>query len=143
VPKGSYGVYGVRKAWLAPHRDGISVARVQSEGLMRELGLVGVRRRGTKRCTIILDPAARSPGIWCSALSPRTDRMPREWRISGQIQRPVSLPVLSQLGSAAPLSTTRGECRGYLPTQLTATGVLREHCSCSSRVLDLSWSLGR
>jgi putative transposase len=47
--------------WLVLDREGIPVARCTVERLMRELGLVGVRRGGVKRRTTIADPATARP----------------------------------------------------------------------------------
>ena len=60
VHQDNYGVYGARKVWLALNREGVPVARCIVERLMRELGLPGVRRGGTRRTTIA-DPAAARP----------------------------------------------------------------------------------
>jgi putative transposase len=54
-----FGVYGARKVWRQLHREGIAVARCTVERLMRELGLVGVRRGKTKRTTTSEATAAR------------------------------------------------------------------------------------
>jgi putative transposase len=54
------GTYGARKVWLALNREGIPAARCAVERLMRQDGLVGVRRGKTKRTTVA-DPAAQRP----------------------------------------------------------------------------------
>jgi putative transposase len=51
VHAGNYGVYGVRKVWLALNREGVAVARCTVERLMRELGLAGARRGKPIRTT--------------------------------------------------------------------------------------------
>ena len=56
-----YGVYGVRKMHAALCREGVQIGRDRTGRLMRELGLVGVRRGKTKRTTIAGDPAASRP----------------------------------------------------------------------------------
>jgi putative transposase len=53
-----FGVYGARKVWRQLGREGIAVARCTVERLMRELGLVGVRRGKTRRTTT---PDATAP----------------------------------------------------------------------------------
>jgi putative transposase len=55
----NFGVYGARKVWRQLHREGIAVARCTVERLMRELGLVGVRRGRTRRTTTPQEGAAR------------------------------------------------------------------------------------
>ena len=60
VHKDNFGVYGARKMWLTLRQDGIDVARCTVERLMRELGLVGVRR-GKAHRTTVPDPAAARP----------------------------------------------------------------------------------
>jgi putative transposase len=57
VHAANYGVYGVRKVWLALNREGRPVARCTVERLMRELGLEGARR-GRGHRTTIADPGA-------------------------------------------------------------------------------------
>jgi putative transposase len=56
----NYSVYGARKVWLQPHREGRDVARCTVERLMRELGLRGALRGKVKRTTVA-DPAAQRP----------------------------------------------------------------------------------
>ena len=56
----NYGVYGVRKVWLALNREGIAVARCTVERLMADLGLTGATR-GKARRTTIADPCAARP----------------------------------------------------------------------------------
>jgi putative transposase len=53
------GVYGARKVWRQLHREGIAVARCTVERLLRELGLVGVRRGKPRRTTTSEASAAR------------------------------------------------------------------------------------
>lgn len=60
VWKANFEVYGARKVWLALNREGIAVARVTVERLMRELGLEGARR-GKKVRTTVPDEAAERP----------------------------------------------------------------------------------
>jgi putative transposase len=60
VWKKNFEVYGARKVWLALNREGIAVARVTVERLMRELGLQGARRGKTVKTTIP-DEAADRP----------------------------------------------------------------------------------
>ena len=55
------GVYGARKVWRAPNREGIPVARCRIERLMRELGLAGAVRGKVKRTTVPAEVAPR-PG---------------------------------------------------------------------------------
>ena len=59
VWKKNFEVYGARKVWLALNREGIAVARVTVERLMRELGLQGARRGKTVRTTIPDETADR------------------------------------------------------------------------------------
>jgi putative transposase len=54
------GRYGARKVWLELRREGIAVARCTVERLMRQAGLVGVRR-GANRRTTRRDLAALRP----------------------------------------------------------------------------------
>ena len=54
------GLYGARKVWLQLRREGVVVARCTVERLMREAGLVGVRR-GVRRRTTIADLSALRP----------------------------------------------------------------------------------
>lgn len=61
VWKGNYCVYGARKVWLQLNREGIEVARCTVERLMRDLGLEGAYRGGTKHRTTIADPTATRP----------------------------------------------------------------------------------
>ena len=55
----NYQVYGARKIWRQPHREGIPVARCTVERLMRALGLAGVVRGKPKCTTIPAEPAER------------------------------------------------------------------------------------
>lgn len=55
-----YGVYGARKVWLQPNREGIPVARCTVERLMRRLDLHGSMRGKVKRTTTA-DRTARLP----------------------------------------------------------------------------------
>ena len=52
-------VYGARKIWRQPNREGVAVARCTVERLMRQEGLKGVVRGEKKRTTIPDDSAAR------------------------------------------------------------------------------------
>ncbi|MFC9757297.1 IS3 family transposase [Streptomyces sp. NPDC056921] len=47
----NFSVYGVRKVWRQPHREGIVVARRTVARLMRELALQGARRGRKIRTT--------------------------------------------------------------------------------------------
>ncbi|WP_327075071.1 IS3 family transposase [Kitasatospora purpeofusca] len=59
----NYRVYGARKVWREPGRQGRSVARCTVERLMRELGISGAVR-GKKVITTIADPTAeRAPDL--------------------------------------------------------------------------------
>jgi transposase InsO family protein len=59
----NYRVYGARKVWREPNRQGHEVARCTVERLMRELGLTGAVR-GRKVVTTVADPAAeRAPDL--------------------------------------------------------------------------------
>jgi putative transposase len=58
VYKESGELYGARKVWLQLRREGIDAARCTVERLMRQAGLVGVRRGGPKRTTVPADRAA-------------------------------------------------------------------------------------
>ncbi len=61
VHQASYhGCYGARKVWKQLKREGFDVARCTVERLMRELGLVGVKRGGYK-VTTIADPTVDRP----------------------------------------------------------------------------------
>ena len=60
VHAANYGVYGARKMWLALRQEGLDVARVTVERLMRQLGLAGAVRDRTRRTTVA-DPAAARP----------------------------------------------------------------------------------
>jgi len=55
----NYGVYGVRKMHAALRRGGVDIGRDQTGRLMRELGLVGVRRGKPKRTTYADKSAVR------------------------------------------------------------------------------------
>ncbi len=57
----NFKVYGARKLWLAARRAGYDIGRDQVAGLMRELGIRGVRR-GRRVWTTRPDPAADRPG---------------------------------------------------------------------------------
>lgn len=48
----NYGVYGARKVWAQPNREGIVVARCTVERLMRAQGLAGARRGRRVRTTL-------------------------------------------------------------------------------------------
>jgi putative transposase len=61
VHAANYGVYGVRKVWLALNREGTAAARCTVERLMRELGLEGARR-GRRLRTTIADPGCIAGG---------------------------------------------------------------------------------
>lgn len=63
VHHAKYGVYGVRKVWLALNRDGIPVARCTVERLMKVLGLHGARHGHTVR-THGRMPRRRAPRTW-------------------------------------------------------------------------------
>jgi putative transposase len=54
----NYRVYGARKVWIQLHREGIPVARCTVERLMRDLGLEGARRGGTRKTTTRVDDQA-------------------------------------------------------------------------------------
>lgn len=60
VHRENFGVYGAHKVWRQLHREGIPLARCTTERLMREMGLVGVRR-GRRRRTTIPDETAPRP----------------------------------------------------------------------------------
>ncbi len=60
VHEENFGVYGARKVWRQMNREGTDVARCTIERLMRELGLVGVRR-GKKRRTTVSEQSAPRP----------------------------------------------------------------------------------
>ena len=55
----NFEVYGARKIWRQPNREGVAVARCTVERLMRQEGLKGVVRGEKKRTTIPDDSAAR------------------------------------------------------------------------------------
>ena len=55
----NFGVYGARKVWRQPQREGVGVARCTVERLMSHQGLKGVVRGEKKRTTIPDDSAAR------------------------------------------------------------------------------------
>lgn len=61
VHAANFGVYGVRKLWLALGRLGIEVGRDRVGRLMHDLGLVGATR-GRRVRTTRPDPAAARPG---------------------------------------------------------------------------------
>jgi putative transposase len=74
--KENYGVYGAGKLHAALRRDGVVIGRDQTARLMRELGLVGVRRGTVKRTTIRDDAAARSADLVNRGFrAPRPDRL--------------------------------------------------------------------
>ncbi len=59
----NYKVYGVHKIWKQLGREHEEIGRDQVAGLMKELGIEGIRR-GKKRRTTIADPsAARAPDL--------------------------------------------------------------------------------
>ncbi|MET9879532.1 IS3 family transposase [Actinacidiphila glaucinigra] len=59
----NYRVYGARKIWRPPNRQGHDVARCTVERLMRDLGITGAVR-GKKVITTICDPSApRAPDL--------------------------------------------------------------------------------
>jgi putative transposase len=60
VHETNYGVHGPRKIWLALNREGIPVARCTVERLMRDPGMVGVRR-GKRVITTRFDGGADRP----------------------------------------------------------------------------------
>jgi len=53
--------YGARKVWRQLQREGVRVARCTVERLMRQLGLRGVSRGGTKVRTTIPDESLARP----------------------------------------------------------------------------------
>jgi len=57
VRKGFAAVYGARRGWIELRRRGVHVARCTVERIMREHGMVGVRR-GKRTRTTTADPAA-------------------------------------------------------------------------------------
>jgi len=57
VRKGFAAVYGARRSWIELRRRGVHVARCTVERIMREHGIVGVRR-GKRTRTTTADPAA-------------------------------------------------------------------------------------
>jgi putative transposase len=57
------GLYGARKVWLQLGREGFVVARCTVERLMREAGLVGVRRGALRRTTRRDLAALRPPDL--------------------------------------------------------------------------------
>lgn len=63
VYKESGEVYGTRKVWLQLHREGIPAARCTVERLMRQAGLLGVRRGRRTRTTIPADQAGWPPDL--------------------------------------------------------------------------------
>ena len=87
VHQENYGVYGARKMHAALRCDGVEIGRDQTARLMRELGLVGVRRGKIKRTTIREDAAARPADLVNRGFrAPRPDRLwvadltyPRTW----------------------------------------------------------------
>ena len=60
----NYRVYGARKLWKAARRAGHDIGRDQVARLMRELGIVGVRRGKRVRTT-------HGIPIWWAGTSPR------------------------------------------------------------------------
>jgi transposase InsO family protein len=54
-------VYGPRKVWRQPRREGTRVARCTVERLMREMGVEGVRRGRAWKITTQSDAAAARP----------------------------------------------------------------------------------
>ena len=56
----NFGVYGARKVWGQPNRQGVAVARCTVERLIRHQGLKGVVR-GERRRTTIPDDSAAPP----------------------------------------------------------------------------------
>jgi helix-turn-helix protein len=70
VHKDNYGVCGARKIWLQLNREGTPVARCTVERLMRELGLVGVRRGKRVRTTVPAADAARPADLVRRQFSP-------------------------------------------------------------------------
>jgi putative transposase len=62
---GHAACYGARRTWLALRRAGVQVARCTVERLMREHGLVGVRRGRRARTTVADTGAARPPDLVC------------------------------------------------------------------------------
>jgi putative transposase len=81
VHQDNYGVYGVRKVWLALNHQGVPVARCTVERLMRELGLAGARR-GKKVRTTRRDAAAARPADLVAASSARPHRTDCGWLAS-------------------------------------------------------------
>jgi putative transposase len=77
VHEANYGVYGVRKVWLALNREGIPVARCTVERLMRDLDLRGAVRGKTRRTTIAGTNAARPADLVQRRFS--ADRPNRLW----------------------------------------------------------------
>lgn len=71
------GLYGARKVWLQLRREDIAVARCTVERLMREAGLVGVRRGARRRTTISDLTALRPPDLVDRDF--RADRPNRLW----------------------------------------------------------------
>ena len=59
VHASNYDVYGAYKMWRQLNREGIRVARCTVERLMRQLGLVGVKRGKPRRTTIAGEVAQR------------------------------------------------------------------------------------
>jgi len=59
----NYSVYGAKKVWWAPGREGISVGRCRVERLMRVLGLVGAVRGKTVRTTVSDPDGVRAPDL--------------------------------------------------------------------------------
>ncbi|MGL5851779.1 MAG: IS3 family transposase [Phycicoccus sp.] len=79
----NYSVYGTRKVWLTPNREGIDVVRCTVERLMKVDGLAGAVRGKVKRTTIP-DPAAErgsrtrqglgQPGLLATSAGPALGR---------------------------------------------------------------------
>ena len=57
----NFGVYGVRKIWVALNREGIEVAKCTVRRLMREMGLQGATRGRGFKVTTVTDPGATRP----------------------------------------------------------------------------------
>ncbi len=63
VHAANYGVYGVRKSWLALRREGEIVGRDRVGRLMRRLGLRGIARERQARTTVPGPLAERPPDL--------------------------------------------------------------------------------
>jgi transposase InsO family protein len=59
----NFRVYGARKVWRQLRREDYDVARCTIERLMREMGLLGVRRGLRKKTTISADTDPRPLGL--------------------------------------------------------------------------------